>query len=174
MPRIVSIEHLSVGPVVVTMRPRQPADEPLLLRIYASTRAEEMARLPWTAAEKHRFLQMQFEAQDRAYQGNYPDADCTILLVGGRAAGRLYLHETEESCRVVDISLLPEYRGRGIGAAILREVQRQASAAGRRVTLFVEAHNPARRLYERLGFQSTGVVDGTHLGMEWRSVPTGG
>ena len=173
MPRIVSIARLPVGPALVTTRPRRPADEALLRRIYASTRAEEMVRVPWSAAEKQRFLEMQFEAQDRAYRENYPDADCAILLVGGRAAGRLYLHETAEACRVVDISLLPECRGRGIGAAILREVQRQAAAAGRGVTLHVEASNRARRLYERLGFRLTGAVNGTYLGMEWLPPPAG-
>ena len=173
MPHVISIERLQVGPVLVTTRLRRPADAALLRRIYASTRTEEMARLPWSAAEKQRFLQMQFEAQDRAYRENHPDAACAILLVAGRAAGRLYLHETAEACHIVDISLLPEYRGRGIGAAILREVLRQAAAAGRRVTLHVEAPNPARRLYERLGFRLTSAVNATYLGMEWPPPPPG-
>ncbi|MBI5381506.1 MAG: GNAT family N-acetyltransferase [Opitutae bacterium] len=168
MPSSFSLEDLPLGKVFVATRPSVPTDAPFLLRVYAGTREAELARLPWSVAEKQRFLRMQFEAQDHAYREKFPELSRLILLADGRAAGRLYLQEAAGAWRVVDISLLAEWRRRGIGAAVLREVQRQAAAAGAGVTLSVEMQNPARRLYARLGFRETGVSDGVYLAMEWQ------
>ena len=62
----------------------------------------------------------------------------------------------------MDIALLPEYRGRGIGTALLEELLVEADATGRRVTIHVERFNPARRLYERLGFVEAGDPGGMY------------
>lgn len=56
-----------------------------------------------------------------------------------------------------EIYLLPEFRGRGIGAAVLRDLYRWASAEGlRAIHLEVMADNPAMRLYHRQGFVDRG------------------
>ncbi len=51
---------------------------------------------------------------------------------------------------------MPEFRGRGIGTALVTELFAEADASGRSVSIHVESNNPARRLYERLGFQDVG------------------
>jgi len=62
---------------------------------------------------------------------------------------------------------LPDHRGAGIGGAILRSLLAEAAAAGKPVRIHVERLNPARRLYERLGFLP--VADkGVYVMMEWR------
>jgi len=83
-----------------------------------------------------------------------------VIELNGKPAGRLYVERQAEEIRLVDISLLPEYRGRGCGGSLLRTLLSEAGAAGQRVVLHVERHNRAVRLYQRLGFvdaQDVGV-----------------
>jgi len=139
-----------------TFRAVAPADEELLYRIYASTRTEELAPVPWTEAQKEAFLRMQFRAQTLDYQANYPDTERRLILVDGVPAGRLYVDRREDEVRIVDIALLPAHRGAGVGGAILRGLLAEAAAAGKPLRIHVEQMNPALRLYERLGFKRIG------------------
>ena len=153
-------------PPTATLRAVAPADEELLYRIYASTRTEELAPVPWTDAQKEAFLRMQFRAQSLDYAANYPDAAFLVILVDGEPAGRLYVDRREDELLIVDIALLPEHRGNGVGGAILSDLQAEAAAAGKPVRIHVEHMNPALRLYERLGFRRIDA-GGIYLLMEW-------
>jgi ribosomal protein S18 acetylase RimI-like enzyme len=137
----------------IMLRPIRDDDLPFLRRVYASTREEELAPVPWTRAEKDAFLGSQFALQHRYYQEHYSDADFRVILVGGVPVGRLYLARWEGEHRIVDIAVLPEHRGRGIGSRLLGEIVAEADAAGKPVSIHVEIQNRARRLYERLGFR---------------------
>ena len=150
----------------MTLRPIRPEDEPFLLRVYASTRAEEMAIVPWTDAEKDAFLRMQFAAQHRHYQQHFAAAAFEVLLRDGVPIGRLYVDRSRDEIHIIDIALLPEHRRAGLGTAILRELLDEAARASKSVRIYVEHANPARRLYERLGFT---VIDdtGVYVLMEW-------
>jgi ribosomal protein S18 acetylase RimI-like enzyme len=108
--------------------------------------------VPWDDAQKDAFLRMQFDAQDAWWRENYADASFEVILVEGEPAGRLYVHRGESEIRIVDIALLPEHRGGGIGTSLLEDLLAEADAAGKSVTIHVERLNPALRLYERLGF----------------------
>lgn len=138
------------------------SDLPLLARIYASTRAEELAPVPWSEAEKAAFLEMQFRAQHAHYQQYYPQADWLVMMRGDEDIGRLYLERLPSQYRIIDIALLPQYRGHGFGGALLRDLMDEAAAAGKAVSIHVEKLNPAMRLYRRLGFvteEDKGVYD---------------
>jgi ribosomal protein S18 acetylase RimI-like enzyme len=150
----------------VELRPVGPQDGELLFRVYASTRAEELSIVPWEEWQKEAFLRAQFEAQDRWYREHYAAASFDVVLIGGEPAGRLYVHRGEAEIRIVDIALLSEYRGGGVGTALLREFMDEADAAGKRVTIHVERFNPALRLYERLGF-AVAEDKGVYLLLEW-------
>jgi GNAT superfamily N-acetyltransferase len=146
----------------IDLRPAGPADAEFLYRVYASTRYEELAPLCWEPAQVEAFLRMQFRAQDAHYRQHYPDAAFDVILLGGVPAGRLYVDRWPDQIRVMDITLLPEFRGAGVGTLLLTRLQAEATADGRRVSIHVERFNPARRLYQRLGFipaGSTGVYD---------------
>jgi GNAT superfamily N-acetyltransferase len=153
------------GPTVA-FRPIRPDDEPFLYRVYASTREEELRPVPWTAAQKEAFLRQQFQAQHAFYQEQYAGARFEIIVRDGQPIGRLYVARWDEEIRIVDIALLPEHRGAGIGTGILRDLLAEAAAAGKPVRIHVERLNPARQLYERLGFVP--VADkGVYYLMEW-------
>jgi ribosomal protein S18 acetylase RimI-like enzyme len=133
----------------VELLPVGQDDREFLYRVYASTRAEELAVVPWDDGQKDSFLRMQFDAQDAWWRENYAGTSFDVIVVDGEPAGRLYLHRGDTEIRIVDIALLPEYRGNGVGTTLLRDV----IAEGKRVTIHVERMNPALRLYERLGFE---------------------
>jgi ribosomal protein S18 acetylase RimI-like enzyme len=120
--------------------------------VYASTRIEELAVVPWDDAQKDAFLRMQFDAQDAWYREHYAEASFEVIVADGEPAGRLYVNQGRSEIRIVDIALLPEHRGDGIGTSLLRDLLAEADAVGKRVTIHVERLNPALRLYERLGF----------------------
>lgn len=145
-------------------------DLPFLAELYASTRREELAPLPWSEAEKAVFLQMQFQAQHAHYMQHYPDADWLIVERDGTAIGRLYLETWPSEIRIIDIALTPEVRGDGLGRAMLEDVQALAADQGLAVGIHVEHNNPAMSLYRRLGFTEREDKGVYHL-LRWE--PTG-
>ncbi len=141
-------------------------DLPFLRRVYASTRAEEMRLVPWSEAEKASFLESQFTAQHQHYQQHYGDAAFGLILLDGEPAGRLYVQRKPSEIILIDIALLPEYRQRGVGGQLLRNLLDEAAAGGKPIRLHVEHENPARAWYQRLGFRD--VEDrGVYIFMEW-------
>jgi ribosomal protein S18 acetylase RimI-like enzyme len=134
------------------LRPAEPGDRDFLLRVYASTREEELRLVDWDDEQKAAFVQQQFEAQDSYYREHYHPATFDVIEVDGQPAGRLYVARWEDEIRIVDIALLPEHRGRGIGTALMNDLLEEGVRTGKRVSIHVERNNPARRLYERLGF----------------------
>jgi ribosomal protein S18 acetylase RimI-like enzyme len=138
------------------------ADLPFLARVYASTRADELATIDWPPAQKAAFLDAQFQAQHAHYQRYYPNADWLVTMHGGDTVGRLYIERWPTQHRIIDIAFLPEHRGQGLGTALLRDLQDEAAAVGKAVSIHVEKFNPAMRLYRRLGFaaaEDKGVYD---------------
>jgi ribosomal protein S18 acetylase RimI-like enzyme len=150
----------------ITLRPITPDDEPFLSRVYASTREEELALTDWDEAQKAAFLQQQFAAQHRYYQENYRQTTFDVILADGQPVGRLYVARWAKEIRIVDIALLPEHRGTGIGSNLLHELMAEAAAAGKPVSIHVERYNPAMRLYMRIGFIPVGE-HGVYLLMQW-------
>jgi GNAT superfamily N-acetyltransferase len=166
------MQPLSVCPQVpgrqLAVRPIGPADTGFLSRLYASTRAEELALTHWDDDHKQAFLAMQFTAQHAYYQEHYRGAAFDLILLAGMPIGRIYLARWEDQVRIVDIALLPEHRGQGIGTAFLRAVLAEGARLGLAVTIHVERFNPALRLYERLGFR-TAADKGVYLLLRWAS-----
>jgi ribosomal protein S18 acetylase RimI-like enzyme len=134
------------------LRPAGADDRDVLLRVYASTREEELRLVDWSDDQKAAFVRQQFEAQDAYYREHYDPATFDVIEVDGEPVGRLYVARWEDEIRIVDIALLPEHRGHGTGTALLRALLDEAAEAGKRLSIHVELNNPARALYERLGF----------------------
>lgn len=151
----------------IAFRPETDQDREFLFRLYAGTREEEMKLVDWTDEQKEAFLRQQFEAQTAHYRKNYLGAEYWIILRSGAPIGRLYLHQSPGDLRIMDIALVPNHRGSGIGGGLLRDIQQKAAAAGSAVSIHVEQFNPALRLYERLGFRRIGE-HGVYYLLEWR------
>lgn len=148
--------HLQNETSNISLRPALATDEALLFKLYASTRMEEFAGIPWSEAQLEAFLKMQFDIQNRNYQMQYPEADREIIVFDEQAIGRVMVNRGAGKLHLVDITLLPEFRRRGIGSFILEELQREAAREGQSFSLMVSHSNPARRLYERFGFTKVG------------------
>lgn len=161
------IERLLAGEQQIEFRPITPSDTDFLRAVYRSTREEELAPVPWSEAQKSAFVAQQFAAQTDAYVQNYPGAQFLLLRVDATDAGRCYLHERRDEIRIMDIALLPPFRKRGIGAAVLRHILQHGVESKRAVTIHVEVFNPAMRLYQRLGFREVSRTEVYAL-MEWR------
>lgn len=140
-----------------------PADLDFLLGLYADSRAREMAVLPWPEAQKHAFLAQQFTAQHGDYHSRFAERRFWVVERENRPVGRLYLAAPEAGrLRIVDLSLAARAQRRGWGGTLLRWLARAAQGAGAELELHVRQDNPARRLYERLGFhrvETRGVYD---------------
>jgi ribosomal protein S18 acetylase RimI-like enzyme len=152
--------------MIVTLRPARPEDEAFLYQLYAGTRAAELAALDWSSAQQEAFLSLQFRAQ-QAHYAEYPNADPQIIVEVDRAIGRLLVSRLADEIRLVDIALLPQWRGRGIGAALIQQLLDEAALLGKPVRLHVEKSNPAQRLYQRLGFTPLADI-GLYYLMEWQ------
>jgi GNAT superfamily N-acetyltransferase len=150
---------------VPSLRPATDRDDAFLQRLYATTRAEEMAGTGWSAAQQREFLQAQFAARQKSYRAQFHGADWSVLTVHSRTVGAMIVHRTAAEIRLVDIALLPGHRGQGMGSALLENLKTEAARTDRPLRLSVLKSNPARRLYERMGFGPVGF-DGEYIRFE--------
>lgn len=143
----------------VTLRPAADEDRSFMLQVYAGVREPELEASGLPREQWGPFIAQQFEAQSQAY-ANYRDTSFDVILVDGEPAGRLIVARWPEELRVVDIALLPQHRGRGVGGELMRSLLAEADERGVKASIHVERFNPALRLYTRLGFRpvaETGV-----------------
>ena len=152
--------------VQVSLRPSTDADREFLVGLYGSTRAEELARVPWAPGQVEAFVRMQFTAQDTEYRRLNPHGSFDVVEADGRPVGRLIVDRRPGDIRVVDVSLVPHARGAGIGSRLLGDLVDEARATGCIVSIHVEAHNRAAELYARLGFAVAADL-GVYRRMEW-------
>ncbi|MEK6374812.1 MAG: GNAT family N-acetyltransferase [Acidobacteriota bacterium] len=151
---------------MISLRPATEADYDFMRLLYHSTRAEEMQQFPFDDAQKKTFLDQQFAAQFEHYGIHYPTCERNIIEKDGQRVGRLWIDEWRDQIRLVDIALIPECRGGGIGSTLLHEVLARGAAAGKPVTIHVEGFNPALQLYQRLGFEKVDT-NGVYFLMRW-------
>lgn len=144
----------------ISLRPRTDADADFLRDVYFAYRWEEVAQTGWPEPVRLAFLSDQHRLQRHHYDLHYADASFAVVEEHGRPIGRLYTLCSARDMRIVDIGLMPEARGRGLGGALLKAVLAQAPTLGAtKISIHVEQNNPARRLYERLGFVKAGEAN---------------
>jgi ribosomal protein S18 acetylase RimI-like enzyme len=149
----------------ITLRPATAADQIFLMAVFGSTREHELATLGDSPLIEG-LISMQFKAQQQSYREAYAEAEDSIVLLDHNPIGRILVERSGETIRLVDIALLTEFRGRGIGSILLRGLLNEGAAAGKRVMLSVYKFNPAMRLYERFGFFKV-AEDGLYVQMQW-------
>jgi ribosomal protein S18 acetylase RimI-like enzyme len=139
----------------LSLREESDDDRAFMADLYASTRETELAHVPWEAATKRAFLHEQHALQHAHYRANYVGAEFLVIQAQSERLGRIYLYRKEggREIRLMDIALVPERRGQGMGSALIEALLQIAGANGWEITLHVEPNNPAMRLYDRLGFR---------------------
>jgi ribosomal protein S18 acetylase RimI-like enzyme len=153
-----------------TLRPAGLDDLTFLRQLYHSFRADELARVPWPPQDKQAFLNQQFNLQHRYYIAAFPQTDFLIIEKEGVRIGRLYIDLSADIWHIIDIGLLPEWRNRGIGLALLNDIKAAAMAGENPgIILHVDkANGRARKLYQASGFEVAGATE-THIRMQWLS-----
>ena len=153
-------------PSNIELRPVGPDDHDFPIEVYGSTRAEELALVPWTTEQQQAFIHAQFAAQQDHYAKKYPAANHDIIVSDNRQVGRLYVARLDHEIRIVDITVLPGERNAGIGGYLIRQLLAEAETTGQAVRIYVEEFNPSLHLFKRLGF-SPCEQQGIHLLMQW-------
>lgn len=151
----------------IVLRPRQESDADFLRDVYVAHRWPEIVATGWPTQTCLAFLHDQYRLQDLHYREHYEGAAWCVVEVSGERAGRLYLLLQDRDLRILDISFMPAYRNRGIGGGLVQAILDQAASLGAaKVSMHVDQLNPARRLYERLGFR---LIEerGPYLLLEW-------
>lgn len=157
----------SLNPEEVSLRPITKDDKEFLYKVYAGTRDEEMAMIGWTEEEKEKFLRSQFESQQNHYKFYYAKARFDIILYRNQPVGYMYVDRGAKEILGVDIAVLPEYRSKGIGGLLIRDLLMEAEEKGVPFNIQVLKQNTkALKLYERMGFVYTGDT-GLHFQMKW-------
>lgn len=146
----------------IALRPVGPDDQEFLLAVYGSTRADEMALVPWTDEQRQAFVQWQFTAQQDHYAKHYPNGNFDIIIADDRQVGRFYVARLDEEIRIIDITLLPAERNAGIGSYLIKQLLEEADRIGRMTRIYVEEFNPSLNLFKRLGFTPS-EQNGVHL-----------
>lgn len=141
------------------------ADGDFLFALFATSQDHLIGVVPPGPAFDQ-LVRMQYEAQRRAYLAQWGDEDAMVIEEDGNPIGRIWLHQGDKELRVLDVILMPETRGRGLGGALIAALCQQAAESGRRVGLTVQDGNRAQRLYERLGFTVV-ATQLPHIFMQW-------
>lgn len=151
----------------VTLRRRGPDDLEFVRDVYVASRWEELTVTGWPEPVKLQFLHDQHRMQHAQYTSLCEGAAWGIIEKDGQRAGRLYLLYRSQDLRIIDIALMPAYRNQGLGSGLLRSLQQMArDLNAAKASIHVERDNPARRLYDRLGFQLAGT-NGLYYLLEW-------
>ncbi len=125
------------------LRPATAGDIGFAWRLYEELmRARTEALIPWRADRQR-------EVIDSALRSGGME----MIVADGKVIGWLHVHDNADGIDLHQIYLAPARQRQGIGTDILRRLQQHAGALGRPLRLNVLVNNPARRLYERLGFR---------------------
>lgn len=137
----------------LVLRPATSGDEPFLRDVYGSTREAELAMVPWDAAMKAAFINHQFTAQLAHYREKNPNAEHSVILFGDQRVGRLYFDRGITFHHILDLTIVPSFRGNGIGALLLEDLVAEADREGKSMSVYVETISPrSQRFFENFGF----------------------
>lgn len=150
----------------VSLRLRTADDEPFLYALYSDWRSPEFEFLP--PEQKGQMIRMQYLAQSRSYDANYPDSDWQLVLCGDEPVGRIRISRSAAAIELVEILIAPAARNRGIGSVLIEQLKIEAAETHKPLKAVVSTTNPASlRFHQRLGFQIVRSSE-TQLYLEWR------
>ncbi|MGH8477163.1 MAG: GNAT family N-acetyltransferase [Methylococcales bacterium] len=148
---------------MIKLRSMRESDLSFLERLYGSTREEELNQTPWSNEQKQQFIAFQFAAQHEHYMKHYAGSEFSVVEINGIPAGRLYIARRKAEIRVIELALMPDFRGHGFGTGLLNNLIKESEQSGKSLSIHVEQINPAMRLYKRLGFRKVSEYGIYHL-----------
>ena len=153
----------------ILLRPVVDDDREFLLRVYECSREIELAVVPWDAAMKRAFVVHQFDAQTSHYSTEYPESRHYVIELSetSEPVGRLYVNRTNEQISILDITVLNDFRRRGVGSVVVGDLVEEARSTGRSVQVYVETFNPSKLFFTKRGFTVEGD-DGVNVRLVWR------
>lgn len=159
--------HLDALPAPLRLRRADAADDAFCRELYASTR-DDLRQLPMPEAVIGQLIAMQQRVHEEGQRAAYPGAEVLILEYADWPAARAVLDAGGQAWRLVDLAVLPDMRGRGLGGALLAALQRRAAGCGAGIGLSVlRSNDTALRLYLRAGFLACGG-DALRHEMAWK------
>lgn len=138
--------------MLITKSPIARQDAPFLFALYSETRVNELKLASWNEEQKNAFLQQQFQLQHHHYTSNYKNAFFQIIKLDEIPIGRLYVAELVDEIRIIDITILTEFRGKNIGTGLIEEILHDADIKNKVVQIYLETNNQSANLFARLGF----------------------
>lgn len=170
----------AINPLDIHLRPAQAKDEAFLRSVHDAGRAWEFAPLKAQGEDElyATIMKQQYAAQHDQYFNTYTLAKYAVIEWCGQPIGRVYADFRDQEIRLMDLIILPAFRGKGIAEIIVSGLCRQAAQDRKPVTLSVHPANRARDLYARLGFREkpalvlNGEAQQPFIEMEWRDPET--
>lgn len=150
---------------MIKLRPAEEKDDSFIEKVYRSTREDELKTTGWTEEQKSAFIMMQSMAQLAEYKTKFPGAAFQVIMYKKQDAGRFYTWENEQEIRLIDITLLPLFRGKGTGTFLLGELIKRSNKVQKKISLHVDPDNRALKLYQCSGFINI-KNNGRHYYME--------
>lgn len=148
------------------LRPCGPEDDAFLYDVFCTTWASEVAALPNPRLAPH-VMRIRHIAQERQFASLHPGHQRFVVLHDDQPAGRLYVHERGSRMHVLDLTLLPCFRARGLGTRVTRDLFGEATERGKSVTLRLARRNVrACEFQSSLGFRLVGADDVDNF-FEW-------
>ena len=150
------------------LRPERAGDRDFRFDLFCNSRPPEWQMAGFEPNLLRQIMRHQFDAQTASYRAQFPQARFDIIELDGVPIGRIVVDRPGAVVHLVDQAIVPERRGRGIGASIMTSLMEEAARSEIPMRLKVASGNdPSMRLYLRLGFE---VIETTemYLEMEWR------
>ena len=138
-----------------------------IYQLFRTLKVEELNALDWPRQFFDLILPMQFKAHESHYRNNFPDAGDFIILKDSIPVGRIIIDKSGSFIHLIEICVLPEFRGQGIGTTVITKLLKEGEILGKSVRLQVAHNNRAIKLYEQLGFSDINCTK-THHQMEWK------
>lgn len=157
---------------VLTFRPAVPDDEPFLRELRGQFDAERLFIQYWDSQDealKRNILTLQFQAHERHFQqvkGQWETKD-NIIELDGKPIGRFIVNGDRDEIHLADIIIEKNYRGCGIGRAVLDMTKAECEQSKRPLRLHVDKFASAVQFYLNQGFR-TMEETASHYLMEWR------
>lgn len=139
---------------VLHVRPVEATDERFVYELFCSVRGIEFEYAELSLAEKEQFLRSQFQAMHGTYAQRFPDGKHYIVVNQGEDIGRIYVNESNEEIRLLDVIIHPNQRNQGIGSQLMQQMIQHSEQTGKAIRFYVWQTNYAgQRFYERHGFK---------------------